>query len=180
MCAGSSFILRTWNRVCPGSKKQLVLALTTCRCTSQAFRDEKPGRAADLMLECVLKYFASENDQGKERRVHRTSLAPIYFQRQGKFHFLCACRGLTRDSGHSLTIVGVENKEDGEVVLIVFDPAHRDTTVIKDMVGKSVRQLPSSASRLLRPYRCNHKNLRRYKEFELLLYVSWHSVPKSV
>lgn len=72
-----------------------------------------------------------------------------------------------------MTIVGVEIKEDGGQALIVFDPAHRDTSVVTGLVGTPIRRLPTTTSRLLRPYRCSFKYLRQFKEFELLLYVSF-------
>jgi hypothetical protein len=68
-----------------------------------------------------------------------------------------------------MTIVGVERKQDGGKALVVFDPAHRDASVVKALVGATGKRLPTTTSRLLRPYRCTFKYLSKYKEFELLL-----------
>lgn len=122
------------------------------KCSTQAFRNETTGRAASLMLDAVLDYFKKMSGQERDQRVYRTKAAPIYFQHQG----------------HSLTIVGVESRQDGERTLIVFDPARRDASVVRALAGTSEKRLPTTSSRLLRPYRCTSKYLSKYKEFELL------------
>ncbi|KAK0392164.1 hypothetical protein NLU13_1662 [Sarocladium strictum] len=123
------------------------------RCFTQAFRNEEPGRAASMMLNAVLKYFNQTSEMDNSQGVYRTKAAPIYFQHQG----------------HSMTIVGVEIKQDGVQSLLVFNPAHRDASVLKALVGATGRRLPTTTSRLLRPYRCTFKYLSKYTEFELLL-----------
>ncbi|KAL2211948.1 DUF1671-domain-containing protein [Sarocladium strictum] len=123
------------------------------RCSSQAFRNDEPGRAAKFMLNAVAEYFKKQPDPPQEQKVYRTKAAPIYLQHQG----------------HSLTIVGIEEQKDGDQSLIVFDPAHRDSSTMKTLAGAPVRRLPTTPSRLLRPYRCSIRYLRKYKEFELLL-----------
>lgn len=89
--AGSSIVLWVGNKVTASSQYQVEPTLITYRCTSRAFRDQNPGRAATLMLECVSGYFSQGVDKRKEKKVHRTCLAPVYFQHQGTLIVLCQC-----------------------------------------------------------------------------------------
>jgi hypothetical protein len=68
-----------------------------------------------------------------------------------------------------MTIVGIEQKEDDTLSLVVFDPAHGDSSFVKSAGITTVRRLPTTTNRLLQPYRCSLKYLRKYTEFELLL-----------
>ncbi|KAF2766789.1 hypothetical protein EJ03DRAFT_168378 [Teratosphaeria nubilosa] len=94
--------------------------------TPLSFKDEPDEMAVTSLLDHVEAYFLSgaEGDHiiGTS---HVTKLAPIYFQRKG----------------HSMTIVGIERKDDGSRNLMVFDPSFETSQSVKNLIdgGMSLR-----------------------------------------
>ncbi|UNI19192.1 hypothetical protein JDV02_005395 [Purpureocillium takamizusanense] len=119
----------------------------------QSFRDSEDGAAASKLLQAIDHYFKAGcggNDESK--KVQTTSLPPVYLQHQG----------------HSLTVVGIEERKDGRLNLLVFDPSCRDSAVLKRHVGRRVCKDMAGAGDLAEPYRRGAKYLIKQKEFEIL------------
>lgn len=123
------------------------------------------------MFKAVESYFrqGAGNDTSK---VSPTALPPIYFQHRGESTSLLryATSG-DADScyiGHSLTIVGFERSKEGQPNLLVFDPSFRDSSVVRGLVGRTVRQPESKVGNMLDAYRRGNKYLCKYSEFEVL------------
>lgn len=73
-----------------------------------------------------------------------------------------------------MTIVGIERRREGDLGLIVFDPSHRDSLLVKDLREKSTKRFPAAQAILLQPYRCSLKYLRKYSAFEIIMHVLHH------
>ncbi|KAJ3597452.1 hypothetical protein NHX12_000977 [Muraenolepis orangiensis] len=84
-----------------------------------------PGDTHPRMLEWVKQYFARSSSGGRlPPRVVQTALPPLYLQHQG----------------HSRSIVGVEERKDGGLCLLVLDPACGLATARK-LLSADVRHL---------------------------------------
>jgi len=118
-------------------------------CEAQGLKTKGSESAYQLLLQAVERYF-SRGIEKLDSKVRRTDLPPIYFQHPG----------------HSLTIVGIEGKNDGSKNLLVFDPMFHDNTSITRHIGQVFTY--KSPGDLLRAYRRGVKYLRRYNEFEIL------------
>ena len=55
----------------------------------------------------------------------------------------------------------------------MFDPFFRDPTVVTDHVGRRIRQ--RNPDHTLKLYRRGSRYLKKYREFEILRYVSFYS-----
>ncbi|KAH8664327.1 peptidase family C78-domain-containing protein [Xylariales sp. PMI_506] len=121
-------------------------------CEATGFKDSRPGNAERKLLQHVEAYFES-GDFDPTDKVRRTTLPPIYFQHRG----------------HSLTIVGLE-KRNNVRELLVFDPMFRDSHGVTKHIGQVFQ--PSRPDTLLKPYRRGNKYLRRFHEFEILKLTS--------
>ncbi|KAI3334873.1 peptidase family C78-domain-containing protein [Ustulina deusta] len=134
-------------------------------CEAEGFKSPKEGVAEAALFASVQKYFENASFDPRDK-VRCTNLPPIYFQHRG----------------HSLTIVGLEQRASGSLKLLVFDPMFHDPEGVVRLVGRAVhhdgakddrnkiRSLiihrnPDSALKL---YRRGNNYLRRYREFELL------------
>jgi hypothetical protein len=124
--------------------------------TALSFRtsssNSKAPPAHVQLLEFVEGYFLSGLEHAAENGSSRiTKLAPIYFQRPG----------------HSMTIVGMERRSNGERVLLVFDPSHA--------VAETLRQLSSGRfakdriDTLMAGFRQDEIKLARYREYEIMM-----------
>lgn len=115
--------------------------------------DDGDGKiAATELLDYVEAYFMSATDTAKKHGTsYTTELAPIYFQRMG----------------HSMTIVGIERKDDGSRNLLVFDSSFATSKPMGNMLAG--RRARSSIGDLLRPYRRSELSLTKWDEFELLM-----------
>ena len=72
-----------------------------------------------------------------------------------------------------MTVVGVETTTDNGVHLLVFNPARRYKGDAQCTRSLSMKQKQA----ILEIYRLHPDELRKYSEFELLLYVSiWRAV----
>jgi zinc finger-containing ubiquitin peptidase 1 len=69
-------------------------------------------------------------------------------------------------SGHSMTIVGFEVRENGTANLLVFDPMFKTSHAMQRLVGKTIKS--SNPARLVNAYRRGTSHLRKHKEFEVL------------
>ncbi|KAF5026022.1 hypothetical protein F66182_1877 [Fusarium sp. NRRL 66182] len=130
---------------------QAVFLSLEIPCSVQAFKDKERGKSKQHLFEAIERYFQG-GVTDVEDRIHLTGLPPIYLQHPG----------------HSLTIVGLERQMDGHTNLIVFDPSFRDSTKIRNLVGKSVRHKPSSIDGFLQPYRRGSHYFRKYNQYEVL------------
>jgi hypothetical protein len=124
-----------------------------------AFEDgkDRAGNAAvrDL-LDHIEAYFMSATDLETHGTSHITQLPPIFFQRLG----------------HSMTIVGLERKEDGSRNLMVFDSSHATSEPMKKLVANG--RAHSSVRRLLDVYRRSDESLSKWDSFEIIVYVLLH------
>lgn len=73
---------------------------------------------------------------------------------------------LNNDTGHSMTIVGFEIRDNGSANLLVFDPMFKTSPAIHRLIGTSARS--THPARLLKAYRRGTSDLQKYKLFELL------------
>jgi len=122
-------------------------------CDPQGIRPKKKGEGAsayELLFQAVQSYFVN-GCTDFDSKVRLTSLPPVYFQHPG----------------HSMTIVGFEQKQDGSKNLIVFDPMFHDNANVLRLVGNGNFKTKSPAD-MLRAYRRGVKYLRKYNEFEIL------------
>ncbi|KAI0434635.1 peptidase family C78-domain-containing protein [Xylaria sp. FL1042] len=134
-------------------------------CEAEGFKSPKDGVAEAALFASVQKYFESASFDPRDK-VRCTDLPPIYFQHRG----------------HSLTIVGLEQRASGSLKLLVFDPMFHDPEGVVRLVGRAgrsdaakddrnkirgliIHRNPDSALRL---YRRGNNYLRKYREFELL------------
>ncbi|CAG7558660.1 unnamed protein product [Fusarium equiseti] len=138
---------------------QAVFLSLNIPCSVQAFKDPERGRSKQHLFEAIERYFQG-GVTSVEDRIHCTNLPPIYLQHPG----------------HSLTIVGFEKQMDGHTNLLVFDPSFRDSTKIRDLVGKSFRLKGSSIDGLLKPYRRGSHYFRRHNQYEVLYLTKYASV----
>ena len=165
-------IERAWaNGICPYGKVETGGVLDTrkwigthealafftqigTRVDALAFQDNRAGAAVDDLLDYVEAYFMSGADAA---RAHGssvvTALAPLYFQRRG----------------HSMTIVGLERRHDGSRALLVFDPSFETSEAMERLLARQKVYAP--ADTLLKAYRRSERSLRRWREFELIVYA---------
>jgi hypothetical protein len=69
-------------------------------------------------------------------------------------------------TGHSLTIVGFEIRDNGSANLLVFDPMFKPPRAIDRLKG--TRTVPPDPSRILKGYRRGSAYFQKYKLFEIL------------
>ncbi|CBF77859.1 uncharacterized protein ANIA_11632 [Aspergillus nidulans FGSC A4] len=70
---------------------------------------------------------------------------------------------------HSMTIVGIEVREQGNANILVFDPSFKTPSVIKHAMGANLKT--SEPARILKGYRKGVNYLQKYQTFELLEYA---------
>jgi zinc finger-containing ubiquitin peptidase 1 len=115
----------------------------------------RPSRLAhDVLLDKIEDYF--NDDAQEETKIHQTYKPPLFLQ-----HYL-----------HSLTVVGIEWREDGTRNLIVFDPLFRTPDGMLRLLDKRMSS-SSMNGRLLhdvmRIYRRKVQYLAKYDGFETCL-----------
>lgn len=140
-------------------------------CEAEGFKSHKPGAAEAALFASAKQYFESAPFDPTDK-IRCTNLPPIYFQHRG----------------HSLTIVGLEQRSSGSLKLLVFDPMFRDPEGVLRLVGRvgrhgSAREdrnnnnsnnrtrspiIHRSPDSVLKLYRRGSNYLRKYHEFELL------------
>jgi hypothetical protein len=112
----------------------------------------KAPSAHSQLLDYVEAYFISGLDHAAENGSSRmTQLPPIYFQRPG----------------HSMTIVGMEKRNDGDRVLLVFDPSFAVAEVLRQLKNGRVRR--SNIDTLMASFRQDGAHLTRWKEYEIMM-----------
>lgn len=110
-----------------------------------------PSSHAQL-LDYVEAYFISGLENATENgSSHMTQLPPIYFQRPG----------------HSMTIVGMERRNDGDRVLLVFDPSFAVAEVLRQLRDGRVHR--SKIDTLMAAFRQDGAHLTRWKEYEIMM-----------
>ena len=123
--------------------------------TALSFRtssNPKAPPAYSQLLDYVEAYFLADlEDAVKEGTSRLKLLAPCYFQR----------------SGHSMTIVGMERRTNGERVLLVFDPSYAVAETLRDL--GSGRFSKSKIDTLMAPFRQDEAKLARYNEYEIMM-----------
>ncbi|KAI9677566.1 MAG: hypothetical protein M1817_006520 [Caeruleum heppii] len=134
------------------SEAQALFLSLDVPCTSNAFgrgTDAASSRPQTRLLAAVEAYFKSGRKDGPTK-VHQTDLPPVYFQHQG----------------HSMTIVGLEIRQNGSRNLLVFDPMFKTSPAALKLLGKRfTHRLPDS---ILKSYRRGDEYLRKYGAFETL------------
>jgi hypothetical protein len=118
----------------------------------QTSSNPKAPSSHSQLLDYVEAYFISGLEHAAENGSSRmTQLPPIYFQRPG----------------HSMTIVGMEKRNDGDRVLLVFDPSFAVADVLRQL--KSGRVHRSKIDTLMAPFRQDGAHLTRWKEYEIMM-----------
>ena len=123
--------------------------------TALSFRtssNTKAPPAYSQLLDYVEAYFLADlGDAVKNGTSCLTQMAPIYLQRPG----------------HSMTIVGMERRTDGERVLLVFDPSYAVAETLRELGGG--RFSKSKIDTLMAPFRQDEAKLARYNEYEIMM-----------
>ena len=125
--------------------------LIPCEANAFSTTDDLPGYKSVLLA--VGEYFSEDSSVDQDTKVHLTAKPPIYFQHHG----------------HSLTIVGMEVRQNRSLNLIVFDPMFKPSPALQRLTKSSSFQV-THPERLLRAHRRGVAYLERYKDFELLKY----------
>lgn len=68
--------------------------------------------------------------------------------------------------GHSLTIVGLEERKNGSLGLLVLDPMFKPSPAILSLIGTQFNS--AAPEKLLKAYRRGETYLSRYPNFEIL------------
>ena len=107
--------------------------------------------AHEVLLDKIEDYFWDDDEE--EVKIHRTYKPPLFLQNRL----------------HSLTVIGMEWRDDGTRNLLVFDPLFRTPDGMSRLLEK--RMSPSTmGSRLvydvMRIYRRNAQYLAKYDSFE--------------
>ena len=112
---------------------------------------EAPSAHSQL-LDYVEAYFLSDLENAAKNGTSRlTQMAPIYFQRPG----------------HSMTIVGMERRINGERVLLTFDPSYAVAQTLREL--RSGRFAKSKIDTLMAAFRQDGAKLARFKEYEIMM-----------
>lgn len=150
---------------------QALLLSLGIPCEGRAFSkgaegsDDNIGRTYERLMAFVETYFTgpyASNPASSNRKIVKTDLPPIYFQHPG----------------HSLTIIGYEQRTDGSHNLLVFDPMFKPSPAIMRIIDGGLSRLQRSGGSssltsrrpedMLRAYRRGPVYLRRYSAFETL------------
>lgn len=123
------------------------------RCLVHDFEFQKPPYAASL-TKYVEDYFKCSNTG--ESRAGRPSCRlsdrpPLYFQHHG----------------HSRTIVGIEYLKSGKINFLIFDPARKPSSIIKDFANGNMKD---SCENALRPFRVSLEGIAKRKNYQILRY----------
>ncbi|KAJ9500214.1 hypothetical protein H2202_004009 [Exophiala xenobiotica] len=122
-------------------------------CEATAYTTTGNVEACETMLCAVCEYFDDDLTKDNVDKVVITDKPPIYFQHQG----------------HSMTIVGVESRMDGDVNLMVFDPMFNPSPALKKVVMSGSTSFNcAEPEKLLKAHRRGEKYLGKYRDFELL------------
>ncbi|KAJ9603242.1 hypothetical protein H2200_012020 [Cladophialophora chaetospira] len=132
---------------------QALLLSTDIPCEATAFTTTKEVEGFETMLCAVCEYFDDDSTKDNIDKVVITDKPPIYFQHQG----------------HSMTIVGVEQRIDGSVNLVVFDPMFNPSSPLKKLAMANTTAFRAhDPEKLMKAHRRGEKYLEKYKQFELL------------
>jgi zinc finger-containing ubiquitin peptidase 1 len=151
------------------SEAEALLLSLNVPCTGTAFSGKHAWRE---LLDFVEAYFsnppspspspsppsASSSEVGgtrteTETKVHQTQLPPIFLQRPN----------------HSLSIVGLEKLQSGKRRLLVFDPAWRSPSALREKSEEEMAKLTGWQAKLaLAQYQKRERYLRKYRRFEAL------------
>ncbi|KXJ93182.1 peptidase family C78-domain-containing protein [Microdochium bolleyi] len=129
---------------------QALLVSLGIHCVAHGFKNPSPGIAEADLLQYILEYFSSAPFD-PDQKVRLTNLPPLYFQHRG----------------HSMTIIGLERRESGELELLVFDPMFRDPAYLTEPDGINKKRQRNYQS-ALKFYRRGHDYLKKYHEFEIV------------
>ncbi|KAI1180937.1 peptidase family C78-domain-containing protein [Nemania sp. FL0916] len=134
-------------------------------CEVEGFKSPKQGVAEAALFASVRRYFESVPFE-PSARVRCTDLPPIYFQHRG----------------HSMTIIGLEQRASGSLKLLVFDPMFHDPKAMIRLAARTAQNGDAKEDRASRPryqihrnpettlrlYRRGNDYLKKYHEFETL------------
>lgn len=122
-------------------------------CEATAYASTDTVEASETMLCAVCEYFDTEETEDNVDKVVITGKPPIYFQHQG----------------HSMTIVGIESRVDGQVNLVVYDPMFNPNQALKKLAFAKSRAFKcAEPEKLLKAHRRGDRYLSKYRDFELL------------
>ncbi|KIW98473.1 uncharacterized protein Z519_00134 [Cladophialophora bantiana CBS 173.52] len=122
-------------------------------CEATAYATTKEVEGFETMLCAVCEYFDDDVTKDNINKVVITAKPPIYFQHRG----------------HSMTIVGVEQRLNGVVNLVVFDPMFNPSPALKKLaLSRSTAFGCARPGKFLNAHRRDEKYLYKFKDFELL------------
>ncbi|KIW75485.1 hypothetical protein Z517_10226 [Fonsecaea pedrosoi CBS 271.37] len=122
-------------------------------CEATAYTTTKEVEGFETMLLAVCEYFDDDSTKASVDKVVITDKPPIYFQHHG----------------HSMTIVGVEQRSNGVVNLVVFDPMFNPSPALKKLAfSRNTTFRCAEPEKLLKAHRRGERYLEKYKDFELL------------
>lgn len=132
---------------------QALLMSLEIPCEATAYTTTKDVDGFETMLCAVCEYFDDDSTKDNTDKVVITNKPPIYFQHHG----------------HSMTIVGVEQRMEGVVNLVVFDPMFNASPALKKLALANITSFRApDPGKLLKAHRRGEKYLEKYKDFELL------------
>ena len=132
---------------------QALFMSLSIACEATAYMTTKEVYGFETMLCAVCEYFDDDATKDNVDKVVITDKPPIYFQHHG----------------HSMTIVGVEQRLDGNVNLVVFDPMFNPSPALKKLALANTTSFRSlEPEKLMKAHRRGEKYLAKYKDFELL------------
>jgi zinc finger-containing ubiquitin peptidase 1 len=135
------------------SEAQALFQSLKIPCEAVSYSTTEKSEAYDIMLYGVCAYFDDERSKENTDKVVITDKPPIYFQRPG----------------HAMVIVGVEQRRDARVNLVVYDPAFNPSPALKSLaVNNNTTFAAQHPQKLLKAYRRDAKYLKSYNQFELL------------
>ncbi|OQV05240.1 hypothetical protein CLAIMM_10012 [Cladophialophora immunda] len=121
-------------------------------CESTGYSTTKEVEGFETMLCAVCEYFDDDSTKDSVDKVVLTDKPPIYFQHRG----------------HSQTIVGVEQRLNGAVNLVVFDPMFHLSPALKKLAfSRCTTFRCAQPEKLLKAHRRDERYLESYKDFEL-------------
>lgn len=122
-------------------------------CEATAFTTTESVEGFETMMCAVCEYFDDDRTKDNINKVVITDKPPIYFQHHG----------------HSMTIVGVEQRLEGILNLVVFDPMFNPSPALKKLaISGTTSFRTAEPEKLLKAHRRGERYLEKYRDFELL------------
>ncbi|KAF1985128.1 DUF1671-domain-containing protein [Aulographum hederae CBS 113979] len=152
-CVGPVYGTRKWVGT---AEARTIFKYLQVPCQARVFASDADGCTAwTSLIDAVERYFSSTASfVDGNAKVRQTRLGPIYLQ----------------IPGHSMVIVGLEQRQDGSKNIIVFDPGYRPTASMNRAIRSKLTIADQKiVSRLLAPYRRSGAQMESHSNFEMLV-----------